>query len=96
MGEGQEKWERLRVRAKAGPGSGATSAISPRETGALLPTHTEDGCLSDHTSLRRPDPDLLRLANKESVSSAQPIPVSEQIPGKNTSVEKPGSWKQGS
>lgn len=66
--------------------------ISPREHGSLS-THTEDGLVSDLFEKARPD--LLELATEEGVSSAQPVPASEQTPGKNTSVEKPGSCRQG-
>lgn len=84
--------QKFKIRVKAGPGSGATLTVSPHENRALLPTHAE-GSVSD--LFERARPDLLGLATEEHPSSAQPVPVSEQIPGKNTSVEKPGSWRQG-
>lgn len=85
--------QRFKIKAKAEPGSGTTVVTSPHENRSLFSTHTEDGWVSDLFEKARPD--LLALATEESTSSAQPVPVSEQIPGKNTSVEKPGSWRQG-
>lgn len=85
--------QRFKIGAKAGPGSGATLVYLPTRTQLSLSTHTEDGWVSDLFEKARPD--LLGLATEEGVSSAQPIPASEQTPGKNTSVEKPGSCRQG-
>lgn len=82
----------LKSELKQGLDLGTHWYISPGEHSSLS-AHTEDGWVSDLFEKARPD--VLGLATEEGVSSAQPVPASEQTPGKNTSVEKPGSCRQG-